>query len=456
MSTKHLINRRCACLAAALAGVTWLIVQFGLPHDMSRFFQFAHTGRPCKVRHRTSMPIIPFTSCPQDISPSCFVVDRCLDNRHACLAIKPVCSIGEYYPVMEISHGHRYSASLGRRQHTRSAAFEFDVLAAEGMPYAVRANLTLSLYFQCAANMYDQNAFFIGLDNNDNASIPINRVVYTNDAVRLTGQSRTRREDCWSPLQPLAVDRKTARLLTDRVPITPQALAPNATSRYSSSPWIHLSGDSNMRNVFKALCELCGSVIPLEPRPATGTCFCPKSASYVHYDVSWLGYMPFFNRTGARLSDIVPLGSMGADVHSKAAVTIVSLGSHSAEISINDLRDFVRRDVLTYSVAVADDGLLVVALTTAVCIERIPEKYARVHGPWEILLRNNYRIWALNDLIVDACNHLRAGVLDLFSWSLSAGCDHYSDAVHMEQAVYVEFARMIAQQWMPALLERKY
>lgn len=67
-----------------------------------------------------------------------------------------------------------------------------------------------------------------------------------------------------------------------------------------------------------------------------------------------------------------------------------------------------------------------------------------------MLLRNNYRIFALNELIVCACDQMNVRVLDLFSWSLSVGCRHYGDAVHLDKTTYNEFAKTIAREWMPA------
>lgn len=95
---------------------------------------------------------------------------------------------------------------------------------------------------------------------------------------------------------------------------------------------------------------------------------------------------------------------------------------------------------------------MVMLLTMAVSIEKIPEQYRRKFGTCEMLMRNNYRVLAMNEIIVETSHKLGMATVDLFSWSLSAGCDHCLDALHMARHVYSGFGRTVANKWFPAIL----
>jgi hypothetical protein len=170
----------------------------------------------------------------------------------------------------------------------------------------------------------------------------------------------------------------------------------------------------------------------------------------IHYSFAWLDTAPSFNHTGLELCAIVGPGALGSDVCKKAALTLVSLGSHTPHYTIDELRASVPTSIEAYYNATG--GAMAVALTTAACIEKIPAKYERTHGTWELLQRNNYRLMALNEMIIEETDKRRIPVIDLFAWSLSAGCGHFVDAVHMSERLYGQLAVAIARAWIRALL----
>jgi hypothetical protein len=163
--------------------------------------------------------------------------------------------------------------------------------------------------------------------------------------------------------------------------------------------------------------------------------------------MAWLGTTPYLNRTGLLLSQFVEAGTPGEGVQEPALVTIISAGSHSPYLSVGKLRV----DVASFLEIFRNltNGRMVTLLTMAVCIEKIPEHHGRKFGTWEMLMRNNYRIMALNEIVLDASRKLHTATFNLFSWSMSAGCDHFADAVHMKAPIYSEFAKAIASAWFP-------
>jgi hypothetical protein len=389
-----------------------------------------------KCSNDTLMATTSYVGCPRNISASCFQIRTCSRSRERCIALSSSCAIGEYYPVMKLTQGDLQVSMLGRQHEVYVFDFDFSMLVSAGFVPNRAANLTMTIYYQCSANMQSREPSFIGIDSDDyTTAIDINREIYVDNMFRLAGQYAS----CWDPLQPVAINASS----TDIIGALP--IKSDVTAQYTGQfRWIHLTGDSNMRRLLISMCRLCGD--PVKGR-VTGshTCVCSATNTYIHYDHSWLGLVPYMNRTRMMLSDIVTPGSPGSEVSSRAFVTVVSLGSHTPHIAIDDLHHHVYKWTRAFHNGTGDK--LVMALTTAVCIEYIPKKYKHAHGTWEILLRNNYRILALNELIINACKSLDAGVLDLFSWSLSAGCRHYEDAVHADDHVYTAFARGIGRHW---------
>lgn len=371
-----------------------------------------------------------------------------------CLVVFSICPTGEFYPVLEIKQGNVAISALGRESidpdaglGTCGAAYEFDLLVQPWTGYDLNDpfELELRMYFQCAYRMYYGNASFVGVSINGNessATIDINGVVhrrslYLQDAPTMT-TDRLQVGPPHPPLLPVTVDRVPGMALGQ----TPMSTIFLSQRSHANASWIHLVGDSNMRHVFFRLCDACGSRSVHVAKPFSATCFCTKANVYVHYDLAWLRYTPLINNTGRLLSEIVDAEAPGSDVYDTANLTLVSLGSHSAHIPVNALRSHVFDFVGKFHRLT--QGRLAVALTTAVCIEKIPEKYTFTHGTWEMLQRNNYRVLALNRLAVEACSRLQTRIVDWFSWSLSAGCQHFVDAVHMDEILYDAFAHSIA------------
>jgi hypothetical protein len=309
-----------------------------------------------------------------------------------------------------------------------------DFSTARGLKFGSRANLTIRTYFHCAVNMYGREAAFIGLVSpKDNTSaLNLNSVIHADEAFALTASPR-RPQPCLVPWCHVAVDLATSNLIDGAGHIHPSGAPAEDTGvddhvdfdASSSTEWVHLVGDSNMRRIFATLCQLCGAGSRLEwarREPNTGgTCICGKQQGVaIHYSIAWLDFAPQFNHTGLDLCAIVEPGVLGASVCKKAALTLVSLGSHTAHYTIDDLRASVPRSIDAYRNATG--GAMAVALTTAMCIEKIPAKFEHTHGTWELLQRNNYRLMALNEIIVDEAEQRRIPVIDLFAWSLSAGC----------------------------------
>jgi hypothetical protein len=395
-------------------------------------------------------------------------------NSPSSVLLSISCDIGEIYPELTLTQGHlrvtllgtltantlttslskKNSQSRADLQNNRQHTYVFDL---DGCGLAAGdANVSSKLYMHCITDLYGENP-----QSRNHARPVINspveigglRTIFINEKLEPTKPIQP--ENGRLQVLPLAFD--LSKMRTTLSPIHGGAID-NVTIIPNNSPteyeWIHLVGDSVTRGIYMDFCKLCPTSpddVGLTQLRNTGTCVCNETRMIVHFDQTWLDWTPLINRSGALMSEFAAPGSIGAHVQKRALLTFVSLGSHTPEYSRKRLEaavpDFIQRFHNVTS------GRLVLMLTTAVCIEMIPPHHERTHSAWEMLLRNNYRLRLLNELIACSCADLSIPFVDLFSLSLSAGCGGYADAIHFKSPMQAALIEPMITHFLPWLLK---
>lgn len=391
----------------------------------------------------------------------CFQVLEDCDDVCIVARTAPQCRhhhAGEFYPELTLAQGGVQSSVIGRPYSIDGRPGHRFVLPIRGFEAGRPANLTIVLYFYNVVDLYGELPVFRSAQPSR-----LNQVVYQSvyvynikpsDYVRTGSDQAARKHE----VEPVVFDQTTYRAVDD----TFEHAADGAYARSSSSSsasdsrdnsslaWIHLVGDSVMRAHYVRLCASCSNnkdVFALIKGAGRheSTCFCREKNLIFHYDEAWLDWTPHLNHTGAKLSDLHSAGNADFSVDQRALVTVLSLGSHSPQYSAESLRRAVPAFVERFVQLTSDK--LAILLTTAVCIDKIPSHQLYTKGTWEYLLRNNYRIRELNEVILRTSARLHVPAVDLFSWSLSAGCKNYVDAVHMSSELHGAFAEAISRLW---------
>jgi hypothetical protein len=225
--------------------------------------------------------------------------------------------------------------------------------------------------------------------------------------------------------------------------------------------WVHLLGDSNMRNMHVHACGRIRSrkthtITRKPPRGETHSdhvCLSPDGMVALVYTVSWMhanGSSVHYGSSRALLGQpLAPilcpaLRSPGcAEAWNRPANrTLALVGSHFPQ----QIMARAQADTRAWLAAIAArlpraPGALAVALTCGVCIGQL-KTVPRYWG--QLFQRNNYRVRAVNDATLAAARAEGAAAVDTFSASLAAGCDGLSrDVVHFQPAVYAVHAHMV-------------
>lgn len=367
----------------------------------------------------------------------------------------PLCGVDNYHAVLDITQGDISVGILGQRGTSEidgTAAYVFPA-PASGLVVGANATLMATVYFQCVHDLYGVPKF---KPSNANFSREFSsRLVYS--ASHLVSKKKPSADGASGMLQPAPFNKKT---LEWEVPISSlvySTLKPMPRPR--SVEWIHLVGDSIMRANYLRLCALC----PTAPsgtellaliegdRRHRSTFHCPEHNLIIHYDFGRLDLMPALRHVGAQLSDFAEPNSPGASVSKAARITLASLGSHTPHYPIDVNRDRVPKFISTLHERTG--GRLAILLTTAVCIDKIPDHVMYRHGTPEILVRNNYRMRAFNTIIFDTAVHLRISLVDLFSMTLSIGCEYFVDAVHLDVRIRASIMKVVTSAWLPWMLQ---
>lgn len=440
---------------------------------------------------------------------TCYTVSH---DRHR-IYLLVFCELDELYAEATLAQGNTQVTVLGRARGVFSDSFGpqgsselawrngtyslYEFLLPDSIIATERANLSLTAYFHCVRDLYGQYPTVRETraalnDSKPSASWPIQLEALTS-ALDLNAQSHrleltlaakdgldgAEGAEKWPvapnlssasqplrfSLRPVSFNTETELAATSTAYNVPEA-GHVAASRLREPgvdgyEWIHLVGDSVTRMMYLGLCSLCPSA-PRDPNDLlrdkdgtlvkdSSTFVCKEWHLIFHFDQAWLDWTPFINKTGALMSAFAPPGTEQANVHKKALLTFVSLGSHSAQYSRLQIEESVPRFVRRMHDLTS--GHVVFMLTTAACIDKIPAHHARTHGAWEVLLRNNHRIMLLNEVTLQSATDLNDPVLDLFSLSLSAGCDRFNDAVHAKWPLNDAYVNQIAAHFLPSIID---
>jgi hypothetical protein len=448
----HGIRRRVAAIACAVCLFAMVIFGSNIPNDLRM------GGKPLQYIMLTS-EFDPGRLCAAPPASSCYEL---IHGRASTLTLLMRCDVSEFYPELTLSQKDLRVTVLGTlvanthvdrpaiwRQHQKvdfTLAYMFD-FAASGIVAGV-TNLSLKLYFHCIADLYGESPRVRSRNQSDDVRPMINIPVELDNALATIYLQEDLEENAlqFPCIHPLAVNTSTTRAARSSIHETaarPIKMLGARITEQSDFEWVHLVGDSVTRGLYIELCALCPTS-PKDPfdllrvgdgeiMKETNTCMCNETRTIVHYDLAWLDWTPLINRTGARMSEFALPGSFGASLNKRALLTFLSLGSHRPDYFRTRLEYAVPEFVQQFHSLT--NGKLVLMLTTAVCIEKIPSHHERTHGSWEMLLRNNYRLRVLNELIAKSGSELNLPVVDLFSVSLSAGCGFYFDAIHFDRSL---------------------
>jgi len=221
-------------------------------------------------------------------------------------------------------------------------------------------------------------------------------------------------------------------------------LSPDVVGKILSGKWIMFLGDSNTRNLFRAVCRMANAKVELEQKKfvCMGKDFAITEIMY------WPGDQP--------VKTILTSGfQLFVDYVHKAEYVIespvmrekkspdyifVSGGSHAPNRAGSTVTDLIFSEWNEASPEILQDGKLGILFTTSSCVSKIPKREDLENME---LIQNNVRVHSVNKAHIKQFQG-QLPLFDFFSMTYPVSTSLRSvDALHFPQSIYDNQARMV-------------
>lgn len=278
-----------------------------------------------------------------------------------------------------------------------------------------------------------------------------------------SGPTNTDARTCCSFANPrVSYDRQSKSLLfwTNEGARCSLGKIPQVTS-LDGNVWLHLIGDSNARHLALSTAKVLGAghCVSHTQHPQTNPThyICWSTNERIVVTFSWFYAHPSLSLAESiRRSHFRSMGdyikaapfnftSLPPPPRKALAIpqthTFLLFGSHQPHTLYDGFFDDLTKAASSFTELFSPSSSLSIMLTTAANPSRIPSRF-----PYQALVRNNVHLKALNEVVRQFADQNQFRVIDLFAITRMAG-DRMVDAVHFDEALYLELAKVLVADW---------